>query len=1833
VPLSRAASSNKEELRGEARAQPTNVERNELTAALGVWREGLVNLSGVNRLIKFKASKSSALVIDSPEPDFILSGLRTGAKWLFMGSEVQEQDECAIANEALLRTVRATYRDRVLHTPRPEKEIGTVLRGLMRRANAELLDRGLSVLYLAFGMLLWADVDGTGMASPLLLVPVTLISRGPKSTPELAPGQDDTVVNPSLVLRMREFGIELPNIDDIAELSVAGLLARIREAVATEEGWAVEPTVVLSTFSFHKEAMYRDLLENEATVLAHPVVRALATKDPGNQSGEFIFEPVEPSDIDRVAPPEDTPLVLDADSSQRAAIAAAIAGRSFVMDGPPGTGKSQTIANMIGALLHAGRTVLFVSEKAAALEVVRNRLADAGLENYLLELHSHKASRKEVATALAHSLDNITVAPPGMEALSRSSLVDRRTRLNDYASAMNEMREPLHLSLHYVLGMLADMSSLPSAPMPETPPADLTQGEYQAVQEITIQLERSWRPAAQGQSYLWRNVVDDSSLEIRLYQAESALEELAGTVAGNSGLAAAFALTKPSDAMTIVSLLNQQHLNRPAQTPDWWLMADDWAAVRDARDRLAAAIDDIDFAEFAVLERSGVVWTVLPELTSLPAPARVPPGQEKLTLGPATSAMCSETADRFEEVATGLARRLDSLRGMSRQFGLPDVVLFADADRVLALAELVHAPNRPLREWTTPSFFAAARDAADVLQSSLRELADAEAAAVPVFTGEALAAPVAELRDRFEHRYQGLKKLSGDYRADKKTLTGLLTAGTKFKQGLHHLPAAVDWVAAVRRYDAAVVQHAGVLGHYWRGRETDFTSIADALGVTNRVFELVGGQAVPQALGEYLCTVEPNSAHRTVIDEIRHELQAWKSSLVPPPALWGRPELVLEPIDRSIDWLRGHLEPLRQTAERISAVDHTTGRKHSLSEAEEILTLRGTAAEAHANLRAETDTYTETFAAYFDGADSDLPQLNSGLDWAQQTRDIAGGALTQAQVDALVASRPAHSLSAAAQKWASAADRIINAFHLDRHAEFRRELDDYANAAGFISDLKEDSTGQEEWFAYTKARTDLAKYGLDTTIDFCIEQRVPADQVPRVIERSLLRSWADHTIHNDTRVRPLLESDRSALVQEYRQLDKLLILTATSDIIRATNTRRPSVAAIGEPGVIRREGMKKSRHLPVRELIARTRNTSLAIKPCFMMSPLAVSQYLPADMNFDVVIFDEASQVTPGDAINCVYRGKSLVLAGDDKQLPPTSFFERVEADTDDDDDETDAADFQSVLELAKGSGAFNDLRLNWHYRSRHEGLIAFSNYKFYDGKLVTYPSAHSEGPDVGVQFFHTNGVYRRGGGADNPLEAVRVAERVIEHFTTRPALTLGVVTFSVAQADAIIDAIDKARESRRDLDRFFDGNDRLNAFFVKSLESVQGDERDVIIFSIGYGPDEAGKITTNFGVLNKPKGWRRLNVAITRARRRVEVVASARAGDIPPSTNENVEYLRAYLDYAERGQPALAVDLGSSGLGPESPFEESVLKAIRAWGYTVESQVGAAGFRIDLGIRHPAHPGVFALGVECDGYQYHSAPAARDRDRLREQILRGLGWQLHRIWGTAWYRNRQLEEDRLIGAIEAAINAPADGRIQADDHIVPRRIVDTAQVENYETPSWTTGYTIAHVEPLPRWIEASEAGSHYHMTDAVLAIATVEGPVHIALVHQRLRDAWGIGRIGSKIGDNVDGAIRLSKGVARNGDFIDLAGRPIDRVRTPNSVVRKADHVDYGELRLCVRLLLRDAGTTPKTELITAVARIFGWTRTGADIKNRMDEVIEQLVTDNEITDEDGQLSLSGAS
>lgn len=888
--------------------------------------------------------------------------------------------------------------------------------------------------------------------------------------------------------------------------------------------------------------------------------------------------------------------------------------------------------------------------------------------------------------------------------------------------------------------------------------------------------------------------------------------------------------------------------------------------------------------------------------------------------------------------------------------------------------------------------------------------------------------------------------------------------------------------------------------------------------------------------------------------------------------------------------LRGVINEYNRAAQLTSSIRRLDTMRRVLKrytltagQARYLAGLRDAADAEHARLRERDAVFSDTFGDLYAGARTDIAAVRSAVEWARHLRVIVTGAdaaLSPAQAKAAGSPVPTSQLAAAADAWQRARDALVEAFSADRRPGLAAELDDYEDAADLIAALREDTGGKDEWHVYQAASAALAAHGLDVAIDFCISERVPSWQVPQVINRALLQEWAEHHLRTDPDLSAVRAADRDALVREYQELDRALIAAATGSIIRACNTRRPR-SDIGESAVIHREAEKKKKHMPVRTLIERSRHVTQAIKPCFMMSPLAVSQYLPPDLHFDVVIFDEASQVSPGDAINCIYRGSALILAGDQKQLPPGNFFAGGTADDEEEwsEDSDDTAEFESILDHAKASGAYRSLTLRWHYRSLHEALIAFSNASFYEGRLITFPSRHSDGPDVGVELFWVNGTYRRGSSRDNPDEAATVAERVIHHYDTRPALSLGVVTFSEAQAEAIETAVSQARQARPDLDRFFI-NDRLRGFFVKSLESVQGDERDVLIFSTGYGPDENRKITMNFGPLNKQGGWRRLNVAITRARYRNEIVSSIRASDIPESvTTEGLRHLRRYLDYAARGMPALALDTSSGG-DAESPFEESVISVIRSWGYELTPQVGTAGYRIDIGVRHPDHPGVYALGVECDGYQYHSSKVARDRDRLREKVLRGLGWNLHRIWGTAWYRDRNGEERKLRAAIEHANAAPVRGLLADIAHPDEdtRPVIQTEAATFDQSLPWASPYVTAQVPRLPHWIDPGEPGSHTGMTAGIRAVVMTEAPVHTTVLQQRLRDAWDIGRIGPRIRDNIDAAIRAA-GVLRDGEFLTLTSAPPAAVRTPtDTCCRDVEYVHDHELTLALANLVRDA-------------------------------------------------------
>ncbi|QIL78381.1 DUF3320 domain-containing protein [Hymenobacter sp. HDW8] len=601
------------------------------------------------------------------------------------------------------------------------------------------------------------------------------------------------------------------------------------------------------------------------------------------------------------------------------------------------------------------------------------------------------------------------------------------------------------------------------------------------------------------------------------------------------------------------------------------------------------------------------------------------------------------------------------------------------------------------------------------------------------------------------------------------------------------------------------------------------------------------------------------------------------------------------------------------------------------------------------------------------------------------------------------------------------------------------------------------------------------------------------------------------------------------LATRFRQADRDSLYHNRIRAMRYHHEQLPNPFAGGQMLLLKNEFARKRAHLPLRKLMQQAGHAVQAIKPIFMMSPLSVASYLPPGaVEFDLVVFDEASQVKPVDALGAVARGKQLVVVGDSKQLPPTSFFDSLTG-ASEADEENVTADIQSILELCKAR-QMPERMLRWHYRSLHQSLIAASNHLFYEDKLVIFPSPGGQG-QLGLVYHHLpTTYYERGTTRTNPAEAAAVADAVLHHARTTPRLTLGVVAFSTAQRQAIQDALEVRRRQHPETEAFFNRHAH-EPFFVKNLENVQGDERDVILISIGYGRTKDGYLTMSFGPLNGEGGERRLNVLITRAKQRCEVFTNLTADDLDLNRTraKGVAALKTFLTFAQHGRLNQNEETGRE---MESPFEEAVYRALIAQGYTVRPQIGSQGFYIDLAVVDPDQPGRYVLGIECDGAMYHSARSARDRDR-RQQVLEAVGWRLHRIWSTDWFRDPERETARVVAAIEearrlAAQDEPDEPELEVT--VEPAALTGLAREELVE-PSATLASLPYQVAQLPALVGQQELHLQPigRLAAWVAEVVAVESPVHVDEVTRRLASAAGATQVGSRIRATVAGAIRLA--------------------------------------------------------------------------------------------------------
>jgi hypothetical protein len=1860
-----------------------------LAAVLARWRSNLIDLTRRNPLLVLRSPRSSSLAISHPGVQAVFERLvQAGKTWSFWMPPPDEEEEEAAAPVLDLERIQ-TKANELVCGDLGRRDLLRILANLYRRSHTDYLERGLRILHVACGVLEWREEEsGETLRSPLVLVPVELSRTSIREPFTLASVDEDPVLNPALQARLQQdFDFRLPTLpEDWDEKPLTAYLQEVEAAVAGLPGWRVDHTAVLTLFSFFKGVMYRDLEENAERVGAHPLVRALAGESVGAElAGEAL--PEEP-ELDAVQQPEKTFHILDADGSQRLCLEAAARGHSFVLQGPPGTGKSQTIANLIADCLATGKTVLFVSEKMAALEVVYKRLRAVGLGDYCLELHSHKANKREVVAELRRCLEERRQVDGQLAVEEAEKLKQRRDQLNAYVEALHAVREPLRQSAWWALGELSRCEGLPYIPLGLADPAELTPDWLEQTRHVVQRLQQLWHIPEQGPDFPWWGFKAEDRFTVKLRDDVSALlERVRGRIDRLAAAAEEYAGQLGADGAVPWLLRVADVLESNPRPPASWLTTGDMAYLAADLERCAADYQRRGQSREPLTARYGPdVWQ-LPAGTAAnveqawrAAAPLLGPGDERgavlLTHQQQLRGWAADTQRRIPGWISE-ARTLEKWLGITLPFGEgaetnaprsgegkddPSVQILR---RLHRLANLCVADNAPERAWVVdaraleqarnvittarPVFAEYHRRRNDLLQRYTERYFELELDRI----AEGLAGP-----------YQSwLRMFNMQYRRDRRAIKRRSRTEELPPMWWEDVPVGRELMYDKARLETEQPERQAVLGRYEKGFDTDFDAAERATRIAAEAVELARDldcEALPDRLVEALAAASPPSEKiRAALKRLHDSLGAWQhatdevKAFLPMDMLPGTGS----PLDESaLSALMQYARDLQATLNQFAGAADPALR-HARTPPADAVSLQADLRQVE-DLRALEETQEEDQQRWsarlgptFQGVSTDWNVLRKTLSWTTRLRDLLAapdrgaaslaGPLSERFIAVVTggASDPpsCRELRHAKEQLDQVLHSLENRFEPPAPQWNGQRLSELPADAlrARVETLRQRVGELADWVDWRHVAERFGQLGLATFWDGLQKERPPRERLLDVFTKAALGGWLESVFQKEPALGGFRRQEHERVLTEFRDLDRRLIHLNAQRVAQQADSRRPETPQAipgSEVGLLMREAHKKSKHLPVRRLFEDMSNLLLRLKPCLLMSPLSVSQYLhPEKIAFDLVVFDEASQICPEDAVVAIYRGRQAVIVGDDKQLPPTNFFQQMAADEDDGAEDSDEpAVFESVLDACLGAG-LSQRMLRWHYRSRHEALIAFSNHRYYDSRLVTFPAALAGHAALGVKFHHVpDGVYDRGGRRDNLREAEVVADLVLAHAQENPAKTLGVIAFSQAQMTAIEDEIERRLRERPELEPFFT-HDRLEGFFVKNLETVQGDERDVILFSVGYGRDEQGRLTMNFGPLNREGGQRRLNVAVTRAREKLVVVSSIRAGDLDLEASQapGVHHLHQYLDYAERGIDALESTQPQGRTEPVPPLDEEIVKAIRQLGFEVLPQVGSSGFRIDLGVQNPAAPGSFVLAIEGDGPTYHAATTTRDRDRLRQEVLEKLGWRVHRIWSPDWWYRRQEEVERLREVLGEAGNVPeptppAQAAVSAPKPALATRKVEVGTpAENGGRLPGAVSYTTTELK-----VDRKTAQLHFHVPAAQKEVRRLlsqlvkgEGPIHVDVATRRLREVWQLSNTKDRIRRTMQEAIEASeaaKQLRRQGEFLWPANVAPVAVRVPEPAQpesnRDIEHIAPEELQAGMRLVVSHSGSINEEALLTQTARLFGFGKLGDTIRQRLSENLEAL-------------------
>lgn len=1738
------------------------------------WQRKLLDLSLRNNLLNFRASKKVVELL-APDPgkleDLLAAGirfkLRPGQR-LMQGGDPRDQSihQARHCEEVSREHALDALDEKELFTKLSDQEMESRLVELFRAARLSLQEGGANTLFLVLGFLVWnqGGKDERRLRAPLVLVPVSLSRQAVRSGFSLAMHEDEPRFNLTLLEMLRQdFRLSMPKLEgelprDDSGVDVAGIWRTVATAIKDMAGWEVSEDVCLGQFSFAKYLMWKDLVERTDQLRENPVVRHLIDTPLQAYAGHSEF--FVPEQLDEVLAPVDNFCPLPADSSQLSAVVAASRGQDFVLVGPPGTGKSQTIANLIAQCLGEGKTVLFVAEKTAALEVVYRRLRNLGLGEFCLELHSNKANKLEVLKQLKESWE-AQVRGDG-ETWQREG-----ARMAELRGRLNSLVKSLHRPWPNGLSVFVAISKVLAS-------------------RDTTTLALSWQsPDTHDKADL------DKLLELSAKLGINAAEVVGGAEAG-FGIVTARAWS-PSWEKDLTDSLKKmiplcEEVQKATQAflsatklPHVALTGD----VREALVDLAGILPEAAGRDWgflmkpeapAIIDRMrnglALVAKRMQSLTSLREQGNTLSScfiQGERTLGP-----WSDLESRAETIIARLGEGLAMLeRGLVRPAG-PSGEL-ANLLELKAQIKTLLSESKAMAQ-SFAERIEQGRSLTEQRQDSWGHLSIRYRPEVLAIDLDAQMTAWQEAKAAWWPKsFFGRRKVS-------KVLMAHAEAGQATKPDCE---ADLQWLAAVRELDAKLENYADLKDRAsgawdWDAWESmaqlAFCDVQNALETATKQQEL-------------LFEVRELDANIASFDDL-HELTA---------GLWRGLETTAEGINTAQNLMQGLTQGLAALYDQPLAFNNGLAAIAALVGTDNVLLHSGgDVVRCGADLKAADLRYQEA-----------LGQLGSLLG-----------------EDNTHASRYLESLEPAL---------------------LHKQCLAILNNARLL----------HPWCAWNQASSEGHAQGMGALVKALGRGDVTSEQARDVFAANYCRWWLNAAVDTDQLLQRFVSAEHEQMITEFRKLDDKLISLAKNHIRAVLRKGIPGAEDVhktSEWGLLRREIEKKRKHLPLRQLMEKLPSALTTLTPCLLMSPLSIAQYLPPGRaNFDLVVFDEASQIPVWDAIGAMARGRRVIVVGDPKQLPPTNFFNRAEDEEADDEVEV-GGDMESILDECVSAG-LPKLRLNWHYRSRHESLIAFSNHRYYKGGLVTFPSPVTSDRAISLNLVD-GGVYDKGGSRTNQAEARAVVADIVAKLHDLDFVaggnSIGVVTFNSQQQRLIEDLLDEERHKDPALDRFF-GDEQIEPVFVKNLENVQGDERDVMYFSITYGPDLAGRVSMNFGPLNKDGGERRLNVAVTRARHELKVFTSLSPEQIDLSRTKakGVADLKLFLEYARRGVRALIEEVSPPRGDFDSFFEEIVAEALSKRGWSVHAQVGVSAFRIDLGVVDPDLPGAYLAGVECDGASYHRAATARDRDKLREQVLRGLGWEIVRTWSTDWWHDAERAanklDERLKVILERSRQEKKLQQKQGQQQAKPHGKAKTAQPDTEMSASTeemgpselesirsvkavTPESNPAHKEAYAARVQAAPMGQPAEPTKndpldllsdghepelaaAIREIVALEGPIRDDVLAKRIAKLCGFYKAGAKIREKVLKIARREFKFAKEegGVFVwPLGSQPGHWEMFRFSIgeaKRPADEISLAELAALARTLR--ANLDPEEDAAAAMAKAMGLQRLRAATRKRLEQ------------------------